>query len=297
VALSSKLAVLGGFLLVTALPQQTGPRVVATLEDPAVTEASGIAASRLHRGIYWTHNDSGDGPAVYAFDGRGRSYGRWTVPSAGNIDWEDIAVSPGPERGQWYLYVADIGDNSRRRDAVIVYRIPEPKVGEPSACRQGCRTEVAEALRFRYPDGAHDAEALLVHPTTGDLYIVTKAGQGDPATTVFVARSRQISTRDARLTKLATLELPDQLYKSIAGGLTGGDISPDGKRVVFSDYLRLYEAAVPARGPFDEVWKERFSVTPTGVAVQVEGVCYRSDGNALVAVSEGTPATVLESAR
>ncbi|MGW7328033.1 kinase, partial [Streptomyces sp. NPDC054840] len=31
-------------------------------------ESSGLAASRAHPGVYWTHNDSDDGPYVYAVD-------------------------------------------------------------------------------------------------------------------------------------------------------------------------------------------------------------------------------------
>lgn len=41
-----------------------------TIEDPRITESSGLAASRAHPGIYWTHNDSDDGPYVYAVDSR-----------------------------------------------------------------------------------------------------------------------------------------------------------------------------------------------------------------------------------
>lgn len=41
-----------------------------TIEDPRITESSGLAASRAHPGVYWTHNDSDDGPYVFAVDSR-----------------------------------------------------------------------------------------------------------------------------------------------------------------------------------------------------------------------------------
>lgn len=259
------------------------------LQDAGVTEASGIAASRLKNGIYWTHNDSGGKAVIYAFDSKGRSYGRWTVSGATNLDWEDIAIGPGPERGRPYIYIADTGDNSRKRDDVVIYRVPEPQVRD-AACRAGCKTRAAATLRFRYSDGPHDAETLLVHPVTGDIYLVTKAAHGDSKTAVFVSRGG----KDSTLKPIAALSIPDATYRMFAGGITGGDISPDGRSVALCDYLRLYRASLPASEAFDEIWKRPFPVTPTGAAVQVEGVCFRADGKGVVAISEGEPGTILE---
>ena len=76
--------------------------------------------------FFWTHNDSGGGAWLYAFDRSGQSLGRWAVPGARANDWEDIAAGPGPKRGESYLYIGDIGDNNSRRPYVTVYRIPEP---------------------------------------------------------------------------------------------------------------------------------------------------------------------------
>ena len=46
----------------------------------------------------------------------------------------------------------------------------EPRVGGPPASA----TPPAERLALRYPDGAHDAETLLVDPASGALVIVRK---------------------------------------------------------------------------------------------------------------------------
>ena len=74
------------------------PATIATLKDRSVSESSGLAASRLTRGAYWTHNDSGDGPFLYAFDTRGDSLGVFRVAGAQARDWEDMAAGPGPKR-------------------------------------------------------------------------------------------------------------------------------------------------------------------------------------------------------
>jgi len=78
------------------------------------------------------------------------------------------------------------------------------------------------------------------------------------------------------------------------GGITGGDISPDGGRVVLSDYLGAYEASLPAGAAFDGIWRREFRGIPIGLGLQVEGVCYRADGRAIIATSEGKPCPVIE---
>src|SRR5215510_12090696 len=102
------------------------PVHLVNLENQSIKESSGIAASRRNAGIFWTHNDSGDGPFVYAFDRQGKHRGVWQVTGANAIDWEDMAIGPGPRRGRSYLYLGDIGDNSKKRDQITVYRVAEP---------------------------------------------------------------------------------------------------------------------------------------------------------------------------
>ncbi len=138
---------------VPANPNYGPPVVLAHLEDQSLQESSGLAASRRTPDLFWTHNDSGDGPLVYAFDRAGRSRGTWRVSGASARDWEDIAAGPGPARGQTYLYAGDIGDNEREREFVVVYRFPEPQAGaEGEAGTDAARaTEPAEAIRLKYP--------------------------------------------------------------------------------------------------------------------------------------------------
>src|SRR5688500_11113911 len=102
------------------------PTKIGDLEDRAIDESSGIVASRTTPGLYWTHNDSGDGPYLYALDERGHRRGVWRVSGATAYDWEDIAAGPGPTAGTNYLYIGDIGDRGGSRSLIIVYRVPEP---------------------------------------------------------------------------------------------------------------------------------------------------------------------------
>ncbi len=272
-----------------------GPaQTLGAIRNPAVTESSGLVASRSMPGVYWTHNDSGDGPYLYAISPTGESRGVLRVEGARAIDWEDIAAGPGPAPGnKSYLYVGDIGDNSSARQEVVVYRIPEPtSLDSQSTKTQPQLSQPAEAFRLRYPDGSHDAEALLVHPTTGDLYIVIKVAFASPS--VYKAVAPLHSGKVTTLTHLGEIKLP-----SLFGGIiTGGDISRDGTRVALCDYFGGYEAVLPQSSKvFDDIWKGRFVSINLGKQKQREGIAYRLDGTALLTTSEGVSSPVIQVVR
>ena len=48
---------------------------VGTLENKEIEEASGMAFSRDHDGLIYTHNDSGGGRQVYVIDSFGKGMG------------------------------------------------------------------------------------------------------------------------------------------------------------------------------------------------------------------------------
>ena len=272
------------------------PVIVAQLEDRAINESSGIIASRRNPDVFWTHNDSGDGPIIYAFDRGGKSEGRWRVANAEAVDWEDIAAGPGPQSGTSYLYLGDIGDNDRERNYVTVYRFVEPAIpaGEaPSTTIREYVTEPAEAIRLKYPDGRHNAEALLVHPRTGDLYIVTKSL--DTPAAVYKLKAPYSTATMNTLVRVREISL-----RSFIGGvITGGDISPDGRRVILCDYLGAGELALPDgfNGDFDEIWNQPIATVDISPRKQGEAVCYRLDGLAVLATSEKRPTPLIEARR
>ncbi|MGE3946880.1 MAG: hypothetical protein AB7H86_09395 [Blastocatellales bacterium] len=274
---------------------QTSAEKIADLEEEAVRESSGLAASRRNRGILWTHNDSGDGPFIYAFDAGGRKRGVWRVTGARARDWEDMAVGPGPKRGASYIYIGDIGNNGLRTRELTIYRIPEPAVVDAdalSSTKSPRQTESAEAFRFVYPAGAHDAEALLVHPLSGDLYIVTKPSSGG-SPLVFKASAPLRSGPPVRLKQIASLKLASPPFDIIAGKITGGDISPDGLRVVLCDYLQGYEFRLPRAAGFDAIWKQRPRRFNLGQRRQGEAVAFSADGKSILATSEGSPCPLI----
>ncbi len=273
-------------LLVLSLLVSFGtPTKIANIKNPAIDESSGLAASRLNTGVYWTHNDSGDGPFVYAFDATGASRGVFRVSGAQARDWEDMAIGPGPQRGQSYLYLGDIGDNDKVRAEVVVYRVAEPTLTAADKTLTKLKpgaTGPAEAIRLRYPDGKHDAETLLVHPSTGNLYIVSKELLKNA--TVYQATAPFATGQVITMRRIGELKVPSLF----GGALTGGSISPDGRKIAFCDYLQGYEVVLPAASRnFDEIWKQKLTGFSLGQREQGEAITYRADGKALLATSEG----------
>ncbi|MEU0273364.1 WD40 repeat domain-containing protein [Streptomyces sp. NPDC006307] len=257
-----------GFLLAGALGGAAGPAVADdggfTLEDPRITESSGLAASRAHPGVYWTHNDQ-DGPRVFAVDGRtGRTVATVTLRGIGTPrDME--AVSVGPDGA---VYVGDIGDNLNGTwDHVWIYRFPEPK-------ELGDRTVDATQYTVRYADGPRDAEALMVHPKTGRVYIASKNEDGGG---LYEGPAR-LSADGANVFRRVG-EVP---------WVTDGAFSPDGTELVLRSYFSARAYAWEGGGRLGE---ERRVSAP--LQRQSESVTYTLDGTALMIGSEGKGSEVV----
>lgn len=272
-----------------------GPPIkLADLEDKAVNESSGLVASRTSPGNYWTHNDSGNAPVIYAFDSNGRRRGVWRVVGATSEDWEDMAAGPGPKANTSYLYIGDIGDNNGTRSEITLWRIPEPVIPATdtgSTERRPEVTEPAEKIRLRYPDGKHDSEALLIHPKTGRIYVVTKVPLINA--TVYTADMPSDIRDVITLRRVGEVELP-----GLAGGVvTGGAISPDGTRAALCDYFDGYEFVLKDGLPFDSIWNQPLMVVDIGNRKHGEAITYRLDGKALMTTSERLPTPLFEMVR
>lgn len=201
-------------------------RAPAAVASERATELSGAAASRHNANTLWAINDGGAAAtALVAFDDRGKTRAELELPDAENVSWEDIAIGPGSATGQELLYIADIGDKDRARDAIQVYRVAEPALGS------GVMRADADAERIAlvYGDGkAHDAEALLVHPRTGDITVITRSRSGDTATAVFTARAPFAAGKVVTLERAATI-------KDLGGPVTAAAMGPDGVMVLRVD--------------------------------------------------------------
>jgi 5'-nucleotidase len=272
----------------------TGSGAPATLQDTVLSEVSGAVASRAHPPVLWVHNDSGGEPAVHAVTPEGKSLGAYTVEGATVLDWEDLAIGPGPGRGTSYLYIGDIGDNLSARDRIVVYRVAEP-AEEPDGT--GGTLEDTETFSLRYPDGPVDAEALLVDPKSGDLYVIDKeytTGVGK----VFRAKKRQlVDGADRTLRRVASFRLAPDRPDDPTGGfpgtmVTGADVSPDGNLVLVRTYRRVLAFVRPEGKDLVAAFGVDACTAPQTPERQGEAVAFTADGKGYVTIGEGVHARI-----
>lgn len=258
------------------------PKVVGRIESGEISESSGLANSPCQTDVLWTLNDSGNDAFIFALDKTGKKLATFRVTGAKNTDWEDLAIRKEPA-GECFLYIGEIGNNARARGEFTVYKVKEPMVsGETDSSKKNpLPTDAAEAIKFEYPDLRHDAETLMIHPATGDIYVLSKRISG--ASAVYKLKAGFDATKTNTLEKIADFTVP-----AIPNGLlTGGSISPDGKRVVVCDYFAAYEIVLPATAKnFDEIWKQKPQKIELGQREQGEAVAYAADGKAIYATSE-----------
>ncbi len=224
-----------------AAGQDVGPttfRQTGRLVPSGITESSGVAVSRRHPGVLWTHNDSGDGPFIYAVDSTGARLATFRVVGATARDWEDIALGPCPKVEEpSCLFVGDIGDNAERRGSVALYYFPEPDPASAHAAPDAIRPTVpAHALRVRYVDGAHDAEALVVTPDTV-AWIITK-GRSGPILRYRIARAELLAD-SAAVAPFDTLGAIVPM-RMLGRWVTGAAISPDASLIAVRTYTEVY---------------------------------------------------------
>jgi hypothetical protein len=200
-----------------------------------------------------------------ALDTGGAVTGRVRISGLKVDDWEAVAVGACP--GGSCIYIADIGDNDADRKRVTIYRVPEPS-GEDSVA-------VKDTFHATYPDGAHDAETLLVAPD-GGLFIVTK-GETDPIGLYRFPRE----LRPGATHQLERVGKPRASAKAAeTERITDGAVSPDGTWVVlrtrqgftFHRAADLFAGNWTAAGRVD--LKAAGEAQGEGIAIAADGTVY-----------------------
>ena len=274
-------------------PDYSKPVEVGRIDSDEITESSGIASSLCQPDVFWTHNDSGNDAFIFAINLKGNRLGTWRVTGARNDDWEDIA-SYRDTSGTCYLYIGDVGNNEGKRPDPRIYRVKEPVVsadGAASSKKNPLATEQADVALFKYPDGVHNAETMMVQPQTGDVYVLTKRVDGP--STVFKVRPQFGTPTPLQAERLGEVSLP-----AVPNGLlTGGAVAPDASRVVLCDYSAGYELKLGGSKNFDDVWKQKPVPIDLGDRKQGEAVTFTPDSRSIVATSEKRNSPVIEVTR
>lgn len=232
---------------------EAADKVEFTIADGAIAESSGLTRD-TNSNLYWTVNDSEDQGVVYGLSPDGRLRGTFRYRAA-PLDVEAVAMAGSR------LYVGDIGDNAAQRELVTVYYFEFPTPSNETVSYQ--------SYDFSYPDGAHDAETLVVDGT-GRLFIVTKEAQGG----IYAAPPQPSRTQVNTLERVG----------DAPAFVTDGAFLADGTTMALRTYLSMDLLAAP---------DYRVSArAPLPLQPQGESVALSLDGSSLLVGSEGVRSKV-----
>lgn len=254
-------------------------------------EISGLAASGIHPGVLWAHNDGGNAPMLYAIDRRGRTLTRYRLEGVDNTDWEDIARFA--LDGRRYLLIADTGDNGGLRDRLRLHVFEEPEH------LRGGHLKLAWSIAFIWPDGARDCEAVAVDAAANQALLVTKKrqppqlfavplrpGSSQPATARLLGRLTGVPQANARLRRISPFRA--RLYSQI----TAADLSADRRRLALITYdnLLIYDRQA------NEDWGRAMARAPSVYRLpwlpQPEALTWAIDGRHLYLAGEVAPSPI-----
>lgn len=139
--------------------------LVSRIDDPRITESSGLAVSTVHDDLAYTINDSGNAAVIFAIRiSTGQVVGTTRIDGATWLDTEAMALRDGT------LWVADTGDNAGGRSDAALYELPEPGPGNDTA--------TPTRYLVTYDRGPQNVEAMVAIPDSGEVMLFSKGPAG-----------------------------------------------------------------------------------------------------------------------
>ena len=232
-----------------------------TVDDPRLAELSGLA---VVDDSLWAMADGGRRVELLRLDHDTCAVVERRTADINPYDAEDLAAAPDGS-----LWVGDIGDNGRSRDTIAMIVVPTQ--GE------------LRLHRLTYPDGPHDAEALLVD-ARGVPTVITKSVGGAG---IYRPEAPLTSVGPVPVVQVGTLSLPssDTVGGPIGGlgsrTVTGGAVSADGRVVALRTYTDAWLFPVPDGGGVVEALSGDPVRVPLPDEPQGEALAFTADGTLL----------------
>ena len=228
---------------------------------PIIEETSGIADSKVNAGNLWVHEDSGKPKQIYAVSHDGTVIKKIVLNGVVNRDWEDMALFGSD------LFIADTGDNNQVFPEYTFYQFPEPALATDTV-------KSIKVIRFKYPDGSHDAEAFLIDPITKDILVITK--QDNPSRIYKI-------TYPFNYAGVNTASLVGSLKVS---GFVSAALSPDNTEILLKTYANLYYYKLGANESIADALQKDLINIPYAMEPQGEAVTFAGDNSGFFTLSE-----------
>lgn len=241
------------------------PKAVCTVRDERLAELSGLAAGDSQ---WYAVADGGSSLKVHVLD-RSCAVQEVITGAIDPYDVEDLALAR-----DGTLWLADTGDNSSQRDTVAVHTL------RPDG--------TALLHRLTYPDGKHDAEALLLGPS-GVPHIVTKNVLG--TADVYRPKARLRSPGPTPLVKVAEVTIPSSdtpggpVGSASSALVTGGAVNVDGSVIALRTYTDAYLYPAPDGHLVEALGRDPVRI-PLPREPQGEAIAFTPDGT-LLSAGEG----------
>lgn len=223
---------------------------------PLVRELSGIADSKINAGYFWGQEDSGNPNQIYLISHEGNVAKTIYLKGITNRDWEDISLTGG------FLYIAESGDNAKAYTNYAIYKFAEPLMSTDTV-------NTIETIKFIYPDGSHDAEALLVDESK-NIFIITK--NDNPS---------RIYKLGYPYTTINTVSLMGTLPYS---GVVSATMNAN--EIMVKTYTALFYYKRQSNQTIEQTLKSNSVSAPYILEPQGEAVCFANDGSGYYTVSE-----------
>ncbi len=249
-------------------------------------ESSGIAASAGVPGVFFVVDDGTGTNEIVAVRSDGSLVARIMITGMSARNAEALSAGPCGSRAGRCLYVGDIGDNSASRRSITVYRVDEPALSPPPLA-----PPAADAWQYTYPDGPHDAEAMVVTPD-GSLLVLTKSAPNGTGGQVPAHRIYRAPAGGGALSFVSSYRPPPPAapVQSLFTGTVVTDASYTPGRMLLLTYDEVieYRASKPGADPANfPSWPH--SELPAPPMIQSEGITADLTGCGYQVTSEEGP--------
>jgi hypothetical protein len=223
---------------------------------PVINELSGIADSKINPGYLWGQEDSGNPNQLYLISHDGTVAKKIYLKGIINRDWEDMALADGS------IYIAETGDNALAYGSYRIYKFIEPAMSVDTV-------SAIETINFTYPDGAHDAEALLIDESK-NIYLITK--KDNPSKIYKLGYPYQINN---------VLNLVGSLPYT---GVVSATMNTN--ELIVKTYTALFYYKRQPNQTIDQTLKSNAVYLPYVIEPQGEAVGFANDGSGYYTISE-----------
>lgn len=254
------------------------------VQDPAIKEASGLAASSVDPNFLWVINDSGSTPEIHLTEIHGAARGKIRLKNINNIDWEDLASFS--LDGKNYLLIADTGDNAASRASSKIHIIPEPSL--PAAGKKlDVTASAAWQIEFTYQGGPRDCESVAVDAAAGKIVLISKR--------TLPPEVYELPLRAPKKRGIITLKpIGTTEVKSPGGAIipfydqpTGLDINASGTEAAIITYYGVFLFSLDPKESWAQAFARPAKALGSHLLGQAESIAFSKNGKNLYAISEG----------